>query len=91
MLDLAEVIFEIAGGDQDAGEVCEEGPSGVPDALEGGGIAVGLAGKNDVQQQRGNGGIGEVGRNARAHSPGAQNGDTSDGAHGNDSARLSPT
>ncbi len=79
----AEIVFEIAGRDQRLGGIGEEtdGPlfGGVLDAGERGGVALGLIGKDNVEQIDRISGIGKMGGDARTHGSGAQNRDTAKG------------
>ena len=78
--DAAQVVLEIAGGDQRFGGVGEErdGPL-LRSAFDSGQrrrIALGLVGQHDIQQVDREPGIGEVGGDARPHGPRSQNRNT---------------
>jgi hypothetical protein len=80
VLDAAQVILEISGTHQRRGGRREKGHrlllGSALDAGERRLVAVGLAGADHIQQQRRNSCVGEVGGDARAHGPRAQNCDS---------------
>ena len=49
--------------------------------FERGGVAIRLVGKNDVEQERRDARVGEVGGDARAHGAGSEHGNTTNSSH----------
>ena len=82
---LRQVVFEVARRDQGRGGGREERArlllQGVLDAGQRGGVPVGLIGQNDIEQERRDAGVGEMGGNARPHGAGAQHGDAAKRLH----------
>src|SRR5271163_1883955 len=82
---LGKVVFKIAGGDEGSGVVCKKstGPQfgGVVNSLERGGVAIGLVGKNNIEQNGWNAGVGEVGGDPGAHGAGSEDGNFLNGSH----------
>ncbi len=78
--DAAEIVFEVAGGDEILGGLGEEadGPlfGGALDAGESSGVALRFIGEDDVEEIDRETGVGKVGCDARPHGPGTQNGNT---------------
>jgi hypothetical protein len=75
VFDLREVVIEAAGGDQAGGFGNEEGGGA---AFQRGIEAIARGLGRDVQQQRRNSGVGEMGGDAGTHGPGSEDGNTAD-------------
>ena len=78
--DAAQIVLEIAGGDQGFGGVGEErhGPllGGAFDSGQRRRIPLGLVGQHDIQQVHREPGVGKMGRDARTHGSRSQNRNT---------------
>ena len=86
--DFIEVVFEVAGGDE-LGVFVDEESAGAEfddafDSLQRGGVAIGLVGKNDIEEDGRNAGVGEVGGNPGAHGAGSEDGNFLNGSHLNE-------
>ena len=80
LCDPVEVVLEVAGSDQGLRGFAHEAdrlhPRGALDSSQGGLVALRLAGNHDIEQVHRKSGVGQVGGDARAHRPGAQDRNT---------------